>query len=68
MSETNLARSDQPFKKKIVNLVALERGLYAFEIGERPCLLGQMSGLQVPAVHAGPATGGAARRRGSARG
>jgi hypothetical protein len=47
--ETTLARSDQP--STMANLVALERGLYALEIGERPCLLGQVSGLQVPAVH-----------------
>jgi hypothetical protein len=46
----------------MANLVAFERGLYALEIGERPCLLGQVSNLQVPAVHTEPATGRAARR------
>jgi hypothetical protein len=32
------------------NLVALEQGLYALEIGESLCLPGQVSGLRLPAV------------------
>jgi Clostridial hydrophobic W len=48
MPEMTLARSDQP--STMANLVALEQGLYALEIGASPCMLGQVSGLQVPAV------------------
>jgi hypothetical protein len=46
--EMTLARSDQP--STMANVVALEQGLYALEIGASPCILGQVSGLQVPAV------------------
>ena len=49
MPETTLARSDQP--SAVANLVALEQGLYALEIGANPGMLGQVSSLQVPAVH-----------------
>ena len=49
MAETTLATSDQP--SAMANLVALEHGLYALEIGESPGVLGRVSGLQVPAVH-----------------
>jgi hypothetical protein len=49
MPEMTLARYDQP--STIANLVALEQGLYALEIGKSPCMLGQVSSLQVPAVH-----------------
>jgi hypothetical protein len=48
MPEITLARSDQP--STMANLVALEHGLYALEIGASPCMLGQVSSLQVPAV------------------
>src|SRR5947209_11399132 len=44
-----LAGSDQP--STTANLVTLEQGLYALEIGASPCMLGQVSSLQVPAVH-----------------
>src|SRR5438105_3894623 len=44
-----LAGSDQP--STTANLVALEQGLYALEIGASPCMLGRVSSLQVPAVH-----------------
>jgi hypothetical protein len=47
--EMTLARSDQP--STTANVVALEQGLYALEIGESPGMLGQVSSLQVPAVH-----------------
>jgi len=47
--EMALAGSDQP--STTANLVALEQGLYALEIGASPCMLGQVSSLQVPAVH-----------------
>jgi Clostridial hydrophobic W len=49
MPEMTLARSDQP--SAVANLVALEQGLYALEIGANPGMLGQVSSLQVPAVH-----------------
>jgi Clostridial hydrophobic W len=49
MPEMTLARPDQP--SAMANLVALDQGLYALEIGASPCLLGQVSSLQVPAVH-----------------
>ena len=49
MPEMTLARSDQP--STMANIVALEQGLYALEIGASPAMLGQVSGLQVPAVH-----------------
>src|SRR5580693_9731780 len=49
MPEMTLARSDQP--STIANLVELEQGLYALEIGASPCMLGQVSSLQVPVVH-----------------
>jgi Clostridial hydrophobic W len=49
MPEMTLAGSDQP--STMANLVALEQGLYALEIGTSPCVLGQVSRLQVPAVH-----------------
>lgn len=49
MPEMTLARSDQP--STMANLVALEQGLYALEIGASPCMLGRVSSLQVPAVH-----------------
>jgi hypothetical protein len=49
MPEMTLARSDQP--STVANIVALEQGLYALEIGESPGMLGQVSSLQVPAVH-----------------
>jgi hypothetical protein len=35
----------------MANLVALDHGLYALDIGESPGTLGQVSSLQVPAVH-----------------
>jgi hypothetical protein len=47
--EMTLASLDQP--SAIANLVALEQGFYALEIGESSCKLGQVSSLQVPAVH-----------------
>ncbi|MBV8504561.1 MAG: hypothetical protein JOZ11_01920 [Alphaproteobacteria bacterium] len=47
--ETTLARSDQP--STMANLVTLEQGLYALEIGVSPGMPGQLSSLQVPAVH-----------------
>jgi hypothetical protein len=47
--EMTLARSDQP--STVANIVALEQGLYALEIGESPGMLGQVSSLQVPTVH-----------------
>ena len=47
--EMTLARSDQP--STMANVVALEQGLYALEIGESPGMLGQVSSLRVPAVH-----------------
>ena len=46
--DVTLARSDQP--STMANLVALEQGLYALEIGANPGMLGQVSSLQVPAV------------------
>jgi hypothetical protein len=49
MPEMTLARSDQP--STMANLVELEQGLYALEIGASPCMLGQVSSLQVPVVH-----------------
>ena len=49
MPEMTPARSDQP--SAMANLVALEQGLYALDIGESPCMLGQVSSLQLPAVH-----------------
>jgi Clostridial hydrophobic W len=50
MPEMALAGSDQP--STMANLVTLnEQGLYALEIGASPSLLGQVSSLQVPAVH-----------------
>ncbi|HJY47962.1 MAG TPA: hypothetical protein VJ349_04845, partial [Stellaceae bacterium] len=49
MPEMTLGRSDQP--SAVANLVALEQGLYALEIGANPGMLGQVSSLQVPAVH-----------------
>ena len=49
MPEMALAGSDQP--STMANLVALEQGLYALEIGASPCMLGKVSSLQVPAVH-----------------
>jgi hypothetical protein len=39
---------DQP--STMANLVMLEQGLYALEIGDSPNLRGRVSGLQVPAV------------------
>jgi len=48
MPEMTLARSDQP--STMANLVALEQGLYALEIGESRCMLGQVSGLRLPVV------------------
>ncbi len=47
--EMALAGSDHP--STMANLVALEQGLYALEIGPSPCMLGNVSSLQVPAVH-----------------
>ena len=47
--EMALAGSDQP--STTANLVTLEQGIYALEIGASPCMLGQVSSLQVPAVH-----------------
>ena len=47
--ERTLGRSDQP--STMANIVALEQGLYALEIGESLGMLGQVSCLQVPAVH-----------------
>jgi Clostridial hydrophobic W len=49
MPKLTLARSDQ--LSTMANLVELEQGLYALEIGESPGMLGQVSSLQVPAVH-----------------
>ncbi len=49
MPEMALARSDQP--STTANLVALEQGLYALEIGASPCTLGKVSSFQLPAVH-----------------
>ena len=49
MQEMTLARSHPP--STMANLVELEQGLYALEIGASPCMLGQVSGLQVPVVH-----------------
>jgi hypothetical protein len=49
MPEMTLARSDQP--STMANVVALEQGLFALEVGASPCKLGQVSSLQVPAVH-----------------
>jgi hypothetical protein len=49
MPEMTPARSEQP--STMANLVALEQGLYALEIGESSGVLGQVSSLQVPAVH-----------------
>jgi hypothetical protein len=46
--EMTLAGSDQP--STMANLVALEQGLYALEIGESPCMQGQVSSLRLPVV------------------
>lgn len=42
----------------MATLVQLEQGLYALEIGETPCLRGQVSGLQVPMVQVSAPPGG----------
>lgn len=47
--ERTLGRSDQP--STMANIVALEQGLHALEIGESLGMLGQVARLQVPAVH-----------------
>ncbi len=49
MPEVTPERSDQP--STMANIVALEQGLHAIEIGESLGILGQVSSLQVPAVH-----------------
>jgi len=48
MPEMTLASPDQP--SAMANLVALEQGLYALEIGESACMRGQMFSLQLPVV------------------
>jgi hypothetical protein len=49
MPDMALVGPDQP--STMANLVALEQGLYALEIGASPYTLGKLSSLQVPAVH-----------------
>ena len=49
ISQMTLAGSDQP--STMANIVALEPGLHALEIGESLGMLGQVSSLEVPAVH-----------------
>ena len=49
MSPISLDEPDQP--STMANIVALEQGLYALEIGESLGMLGQVSVLQVPSVH-----------------
>src|ERR1700749_4976344 len=46
--QTTIAKPDQP--ATIANLVALDQGLYALEIGESRCMRGLASGLRLPMV------------------